>query len=152
MKNYSCIDGKKREYISPPSNGENARLTVMLGGLAGRFATRPPPNPLFSLCYLTRVRRRWIKMTSTMTKRTPATTRTIVVVSISQSPISQVKNACACGVHLMLRLLAFQSDSCYLTRVRRRWIKMTSTMTKRTPATTRTIVVVSIWTLPSFSD
>lgn len=48
--------------------------------------------------------------------------------------------------HGLLRNIAFlvMLSRCYFTRVRRRWIRITSTSTKRTPATTLIIVELSI--------
>jgi len=68
----------------------------------------------FAFRYLTRVRRRWIRMTSTSTNRTPATTRIIVELSIPFPPIQtpnrfqrkQIRNTgCPMSQRMRLSLL-----------------------------------------------
>ena len=54
--------------------------------MRGDQANFTPHTVLRDPHYFTRVRRRWIKTISTITNSTPATTRTIVVVSMSKSP------------------------------------------------------------------
>lgn len=54
----------------------------------------PCRRPICWPYYLIRVRRRWIKTTSTMTNNTPATMRIIVVLSILKSPFFEYRLKC----------------------------------------------------------
>jgi hypothetical protein len=58
--------------------------TAVLVNRAGKMLR--PSSPLYDIRYLTRVRRRWIRTISTITNNTPAATRIIVGVSMSNSP------------------------------------------------------------------
>jgi hypothetical protein len=72
--------------LSYPTNCEKAaRITVQCERRTCRRAVdaRPAAPDLRDSHYFTRVRRRWITMTSTTTNSTPATTRIIVALSIT---------------------------------------------------------------------
>ena len=118
-----------------------------------------------------RVRRRWMRTNSTITNRTPATTRIMVVLSISISfpfdtgvsfaqsqPLGvkrSLKRHCSHsrqGVEPTLKLAeVFESPEklhatqLYLTEVRRRWMRTPSTIANRTPATIRMSVTLSMF-------
>lgn len=104
--------------------------------------------------YLTRVRRRWINRTSTITNKTPAMIRTIVSLGIDNSlprkssaifSLSRRTAAAVsfCGAAVFGAAKPF-APGAYLTRLRRRCTRTTSTIANSTPAITRTIVAVAI--------
>lgn len=125
----------------PPPHRQFVRPAEAEGGHTGMIALRPPPTLRSCLSYLTRVRRRWIKITSTITKSTPEAIRIIVELSITfpLSPDFHPADSYRISTHF-----SFPSTIDYFTRVRRRWIRITKTITNSTPETTRMIVELSI--------